>query len=622
MACLGEGGNVEVLNTAAHMIETPEGRETRREVLVRLSDIAQSWIDSETTGPKSFGKVCTFGSYRLGVEAPDADIDTLIVAPRHINRGMFFTSFLEHLCADPHVFETVAIPDAFVPVIKCVIEGIALDVVFAQVPLDSVPDTIDLFEDSLLEGAGRQTIRSVNAVRVADTIRNSVPILSTFCSTLRTVKLWAQQRLIYSNVFGYLGGVSWAIMVCRVCQEHPTLSAAELVVKFFSTYASWEWPNPVTLLDFVTVEPPSLTHLHDQDWTVKREKVHSFDLIPILTPAFPSMNTAHNISPTTFRVLKRELKRGHTILSEAPELDMGSLLSLVSVSDFFRRHPLYLCVTASAKTACDHREWLGWVESKMRHLVEQVAHHPYLTCHPCPPRFASPLRPHCHSFFLGLEVHKSDVDVRRVNLNAAVSNFQFLVCETYSKRKPGMQVDVVNLLPGDIRLLWQQKQFEQKQDRFHAQLRGEAGDEPDRRISHSSSSASASTDEESGDSATDEEHGISRRRDWGRPNAWPVPRVLFPTGQDQTRTNSEHRPQLQKQPPRSRSRSPRPTNGAKSPKTTSLGVPQWPARSSKLCGVPVQGASTRNTARFSPKHVPLGAWAKKPVIAHVLDPPM
>uniref|UniRef100_A0A8C0WU58 Poly(A) polymerase nucleotidyltransferase domain-containing protein n=1 Tax=Castor canadensis TaxID=51338 RepID=A0A8C0WU58_CASCN len=53
------------------------------------------------------GKLFTYGSYRLGVHTKGADIDALCVAPRHVDRSDFFTSFYDK-----------AVEEAFVPVIK------------------------------------------------------------------------------------------------------------------------------------------------------------------------------------------------------------------------------------------------------------------------------------------------------------------------------------------------------------------------------------------------------------------------------------------------------------------------------------------------------------------------
>ncbi|VDN04142.1 unnamed protein product, partial [Onchocerca ochengi] len=46
-------------------------------------------------------------------------------------------------------------------------------------------------------------------------------------------------RGIYSNVLGYLGGVSWAILVARTCQLYPNIGPARLVQKFFLLYSKW-----------------------------------------------------------------------------------------------------------------------------------------------------------------------------------------------------------------------------------------------------------------------------------------------------------------------------------------------------------------------------------------------
>lgn len=75
------------------------------EVLSYLNDLVQEWI-LELTLAKHIskdeanlvgGQIYTFGSYRLGVYSEGADIDALCVAPRHIDRNEFFTSFYEKL---------------------------------------------------------------------------------------------------------------------------------------------------------------------------------------------------------------------------------------------------------------------------------------------------------------------------------------------------------------------------------------------------------------------------------------------------------------------------------------------------------------------------------------------
>jgi len=102
---------------------------------------------------KTRGKVFTFGSYRLGVHTrgtyfipllhrysvtiyiTGADIDTLLVSPRHVRRDDFFKSFLEMLLINPAVEYARAVEEAFVPVIKTKIEGIELDILFARLAL-------------------------------------------------------------------------------------------------------------------------------------------------------------------------------------------------------------------------------------------------------------------------------------------------------------------------------------------------------------------------------------------------------------------------------------------------------------------------------------------------------
>ena len=134
-----------------------------------------------------------------------ADIDTLLVAPRHIERIDFFSTFSEVLSAIPNCEYVRAVEEAFVPVIKTKIEGIELDILFARLALKNIPPEQELRDGSLLKNLDEKSVRSLNGSRVTDDILLLVPNHESFRLALRAVKLWAKRRGIYSNALGYLG---------------------------------------------------------------------------------------------------------------------------------------------------------------------------------------------------------------------------------------------------------------------------------------------------------------------------------------------------------------------------------------------------------------------------------
>ena len=86
---------------------------------------------------------------------------------------------------------------------------------------------------------------------------------------LSSLSLSLLGRGVYSNAIGYLGGVSWAMLVARTCQLYPNAAASTIVHKFFFIFERWlvtwpacsplsgccssplalfrEWPKPVLL---------------------------------------------------------------------------------------------------------------------------------------------------------------------------------------------------------------------------------------------------------------------------------------------------------------------------------------------------------------------------------------
>jgi poly(A) polymerase Pap1 len=75
--------------------------EYREIVLGRVAALVKKFVRevsltrglSEPAANAAGGKIFTFGSYRLGVHGPGADIDTLCVFPKHVSREDFFDLF-------------------------------------------------------------------------------------------------------------------------------------------------------------------------------------------------------------------------------------------------------------------------------------------------------------------------------------------------------------------------------------------------------------------------------------------------------------------------------------------------------------------------------------------------
>nr|XP_046230784.1 poly(A) polymerase type 3-like [Scatophagus argus] len=343
----------------------------REQVIKRLESLYREWLQEicermnvpETVMAHVGGKIFPFGSYHLGAHSKGADIDVLCVGPGFLERDDFFTSFFEKLKAQEEVRDIRAIKDAFVPVIKLTFDGTEMDLVFARVPQRSVPDSINLLDDNLVKTADKRCVRSLNGYRVTEEILCHVPNVHTFRLALRAIKLWAKRRNIYSNMLGFLGGVSWAILVARICQAYPNATASTLVMKFFKIYSMWKWPMPVCLRLIEDCSDCGLPF-----WDPRVHANHRLHIMPIITPAFPQQNTSFNVSPSTFAIIKEEIARGFAITEDIRQ-KKADWSTLFETPDFLGKYKHYILLQASSPAEKQHLEWVGLVESKIRLLV-------------------------------------------------------------------------------------------------------------------------------------------------------------------------------------------------------------------------------------------------------------
>lgn len=237
--------------------------------------------------------------------------------------------------------------------------------IFARLSESSVSDDLDLADDKLLRNIDERCVRSLNGSRVTDEILRLVPNVENFRTALRCVKVWAQRRAIYSNVMGFFGGVAWAIVVARVCQMFPNAAAGAIVSKFFRIMHEWQWPQPV-LLKLIEEGPLAV-----RVWNPKIYPQDKSHRMPVITPAYPSMCSTHNVTQSTQLITTAEFGRAAEI---ADKILAGgeSWSNLFEKSDFFHRYKYYLQVCASSDSADKQNKWAGLVESRLRQLIMKL----------------------------------------------------------------------------------------------------------------------------------------------------------------------------------------------------------------------------------------------------------
>jgi poly(A) polymerase len=424
-------------------LESSEGIKTRERALNRLGRMSRSWIESvcrklllpQEVTMAAGGQLFTSGSYRLGVHEPGADIDCILVAPEMCTREDFFgsgytppnmsmnamsmpsdgtnsedamrdpESLAMRIKHHPDVTNFNAVEGAAVPILTFDWEGINIDLLFARLTSPSVPQDLNIDHDGVLDGVDSATEKSLNGPRVTNLIAaaaSGTPVrYQTFLKVVRCVRKWAKARGLYSNKMGYWGGVNINIAVAFCLQLYPNASPFGLLRKFFLVFKTWRWPNPIMLTK------PHDANLGLTVWSPQQAMGGGGGhggrgpVAPMITPAYPAMNSTMSISRQTLQIFQEEFNRGHAILDkiwkdfkkknhpkkkaqggmEGEDEDAshttysGShnpLQELFEPSDFFIQYPHYLSLCIVANCQEEVQAWAGFVESRLRKLVSDL----------------------------------------------------------------------------------------------------------------------------------------------------------------------------------------------------------------------------------------------------------
>ena len=202
------------------------------------------------------------------------------------------------------------------PIIKFYLGSVQFDVLFACV--EEPKGIFKMLKQANLTNSEAfkkltETSQSSLLGRVAcQNMVNNVPNRQTFQLVLRTVRFWAFQRGIYSINAGYLGGITIAVMVAKICQEFPELQPACCLHKFFETYAESSWREPVQMSlsnKYKSSRGGSLSmHL------IEAVNRYSSDAMVVLTPNDQLQNTSYRVSEHNLNIICQELSKAQKLL--------------------------------------------------------------------------------------------------------------------------------------------------------------------------------------------------------------------------------------------------------------------------------------------------------------------
>ena len=433
------------------------------------------------------GELFTSGSYRLGVHEPGADIDTIVVVPNICTKEDFFgsgyvppdsmvqdddddmnemrdpDSLAERIRRHPDVTNFIPVEGAAVPILTFDWEGINIDLLFARLNAPSVPANFDIDNDMVLSGVDSATEKSLNGPRVTNLIAALVggteERYQTFLTVVRLVRKWAKARGLYSNKLGYWGGVNINIAVALVLQLYPNACPASLLRKFFLVFKSWRWPNPVML-----------TKPHDAElglpvWNAFQAATMR-QVAPMITPAYPAMNSTLSVSRQTLQILHEEFARGHNVVDklykdwqkgdvlDKEKVESGEMWKeLFEPSDFFISYPHYLSMCIVGPTQSDAQSWAGFVVSRLRKLVsDQLGRSlPLKKIQLWPKEFSacvaerSALLTHAQransiTYFIGFRVDALRMRGNELDIERQLQNFSRFELSRFHPLVPGMDV--------------------------------------------------------------------------------------------------------------------------------------------------------------------------------------
>ncbi|KAL9558737.1 hypothetical protein MBANPS3_000784 [Mucor bainieri] len=320
-----------------------------------------------------------FGSYGLGGYIRNADIDIVLICSHLIKRKDFFRFFPDTLRQSATIREIDVIRNANVPIIKCVVDNISVDISFVRLRDSHCDKNMDLLDDGYLKNIQETCRASMDGPRVNSFIKKQIKEehVYIFQRSLQCIKYWATRRQIYNKPIGYLNGSSWTLLLLKTymdMRDTPGLSITLLVCTFFNKWRDWAWPAPVLL----TSEIPR----GENGRRIELRELPEFQdaVMPIVTPCYPVSSAAPNVTKSTLKIMTREFERAAVILDDPDTEPRDALKKLFNSIEYFKRYQNFITIITSAAKQNSHETWQRKMPNVIPQFLQLLEESPDLKC--------------------------------------------------------------------------------------------------------------------------------------------------------------------------------------------------------------------------------------------------
>jgi len=150
-------------------------------------------------------------------------------------------------------------------------------------------------------------------------------------------------------------------------------------------FSQWNWSKPVQLCEIVDPQHvPGMTGF--KVWNPRANPADRQHVMPVITPAFPAMNSTYNVTETTKRILLKEFRRGFEVVMRV-ESHKAAWNEVHEPFPFFANFRHFLWLEVLTKSDEVYKKFSGWVESKLRILVMQLENVSGMVIHPNPVQY-------------------------------------------------------------------------------------------------------------------------------------------------------------------------------------------------------------------------------------------